>query len=47
MDIVFKPLELVEYSKLYATGKTKILQMGEIKAVLDTAKVKASQNYDK
>ena len=44
---VFNPLELAEYSKFYAVGKTKILQMPEVKAVLDKAKVKASMNYDK
>ena len=47
MAKVFAPLNKNEYSKLYACGKTKILQMGEIKAVLDASKQKAAAKYDK
>jgi len=47
IKIVFAPMEQHEYSKFYACGKTKILKMGEIKAVLDASKLKASLKYDK
>lgn len=36
-----------EYNKFYAMGKTKILQMSEIKSVLDASKLKASLDYDR
>lgn len=47
VDLVFAPIEKNEYAKFYACGKTKILKMGEIKAVLDASKNKASAKYDK
>ena len=47
IKIVFSPMEAHEYSKFFACGKTKILKMAEIKAVLDASKVKASLKYDK
>ena len=34
MARVFKPLEKSEYEKYFALGKTKILKMGETRAVL-------------
>jgi hypothetical protein len=40
-------MDAAEYSRFYACGKTKILKMGEIKAVLDASKTKASEKYDK
>ena len=34
----FQAMDKSEYSRFYACGNTKILKMGEIKAVLDASK---------
>ena len=46
MERVFQNMEKEEYTKFYACGNSKILKMGEIKAVLDASKARAASVYD-
>lgn len=41
MDRVFAPLKLEEYEHFFALGKTKIMKMGETRAVLQACRQKA------
>lgn len=46
VERVFAPMQPEEYERFYKIGKTKILQMSEVREVLNQAKVQASLVYD-
>jgi len=47
LERVFAPLQKAEYERYFAAGKTKILMMGECRAVLEQSRMRASRKYDK